>query len=1019
MSFSGTPLGQGRRLDQQTFLNKHNPHAQFVTRPQPATATSTTERSIPSIPTSYAYGAPTLGTRSPPKALSTTSSRDGSNKSERPSHHPARPADDNQDDDTALARIKQREQANTIPTTLANVRSRLRTTTADNPDPTKWALKGTSVQAANALHQAAMALNPNDSWASTSRTVVPRSTSVEYEKETQSTSTRRLKPPPSRNGPPPPPSRSAGSAAKVAKQASLKFVPDSEGEDAGGEASQQQGRQERAKTPLESVLDLAKRTAFYLRQRSTEPDVGQPPEQSQNGHRRNDESYDYAAEDREFQNQTAAAAAKGRKANNAAAAHKRSAGRISLDNKAYRPTQSDLEQSDEDDVSDDGKRRRRKGKKNMIGPLTTLPVVGQERKRRRRKSTKADGGDQEGEEDGEGGEGEEEEDDSASEGRASPQRSIHSSQRHSQPRELQRPPSRAASLPRGSSIPPPPTSPEDVAHLPDTSLESHERGLDSIAEHDEAETVTLQPRRPQHSRRAFSVGGLLGRIVNLVLRLFIHSFIYVLSTLSAITNVVGQGLGGAFDALFNKPAHWIRRSNPAFLLKWLIIGAVLYCALWGLWRLDLSLPSQSTRYRAPDAPAANIAEISERLQALENALAGLSFDTEQSRARIDNQARSHSDVSGRLGALESRLQKESVRAAEDRNVDRVSASQGMQAVRHEIDALRSVVTAAQQSEREAKADPTSDEEARAKLSALEERIGTVEGSVREALELGKNPVKTGSPPASAAWWNKITSSGKKALTIKASDGQDVTELIGHLVDTAVSRYSKDAIAKADFALASGGATVIPSLTSDTLEIVPQGFRQQVIGYLTGNGFAIGRPPITALHHETHNGHCWPFVGDHGQFGVTLAHPVIIEEITIDHVASEVAWDMHSAPRAMEVWGLVEGAANQAKVATWEDARNEAGLEVPAQPRSLPRSAKYVRVAQFEYDIGKPDEAVQTFPADADVRALELDFGIVALRVLSNWGKEFTCLYRFRVHGQKFEEPAVPVVDTPRPDAETA
>ena len=538
-------------------------------------------------------------------------------------------------------------------------------------------------------------------------------------------------------------------------------------------------------------------------------------------------------------------------------------------------------------------------------------------------------------------------------------------------------------------------------------------------------TIISQPHRPQHSRRAFSVGGFLGRIVNLVLRLLINSFIYVLSTLSAITNIVGQGLGGAFDALFNKPAHWIRRSNPAFLLKWLIIGAALYYALLGLGRLDLSryipsLPSQTTRYQAPDAPADNIAEISARLQALENAFAGLSVDTEQSRARIDNQVRSHTHVSGRLGALESRLQKESVRATEDRNVDRVSASQGLQAVRHEIDALRSVVTAAQQSEREVKAGPTNDEEARAKLSALEERIGSVEGSVREALELGKNSVKTGSSPVNAAWWNKITSSGKKALTIKASDGQDVTELIGHLVDTAVSRHSKDTLAKADFALASGGATVIPSLTSDTLEIVPQGFRQQVIGYLTGNGFAIGRPPITALHHETHNGHCWPFVGDQGQLGVTLAHPVIIEEITIDHVASEVAWDMHSAPRKMEVWGLVEGAANHAKVATWEVARNEAGLEVPAQPRSLPSSAKYVRVAQFEYDIGKPD-AVQTFLADADVSALELDFGIVALRVLSNWGKEFTCLYRFRVHGRKFEEVPVPVDDggTPRPDAETA
>ena len=244
-----------------------------------------------------------------------------------------------------------------------------------------------------------MALNPKDSWASSTRTIVPRSTSVEYEKETQSTSTRRLNPPP-RKGPPS--SRSATTTAKLSKQASVRYVPDSEGEDAG-EASQ--GRQERAKTPLESVVDLAKRTAFYLRQRSTEPDLG-PSETSQNGHH-NNQSYDYEAEEREFLGQSAAT--KGRKTNNAALPKR---GRISLDNKAYRPSQSDLEDSDSD-VSGDGKRRRRKSKKNMVGPLTTLPVVGQEKRRRRRRGTKADGGDEDGEE--------KEDEDSGSDSRVSPQ----------------------------------------------------------------------------------------------------------------------------------------------------------------------------------------------------------------------------------------------------------------------------------------------------------------------------------------------------------------------------------------------------------------------------------------------------------------------------------------------------------------------------------------------------------------------------------------------------------------------
>ncbi len=239
-------------------------------------------------------------------------------------------------------------------------------------------------------------LNPKDSWASSSRTVVPRSSSVEYEKAL-------------------PPSRSTGAASKLAKQSSVRYVPDSEGEDAGAAS---QGRQERARTPLDSVIDLAKRTAFYLRPRSTEPDLP-PSDQGQNGHHdgNNEESYDYGAEEREFQ--ALSTSAKARKANNAAA-HKR--GRVSADNKAYRPTQSDLEQSD-DEVSDGGKRRRRKSKKNMVGPLTTLPVIDQERKRRRRSRTKVDGVEEgEDEEADRGGEEEEEEEeDSGSEREGSPQ----------------------------------------------------------------------------------------------------------------------------------------------------------------------------------------------------------------------------------------------------------------------------------------------------------------------------------------------------------------------------------------------------------------------------------------------------------------------------------------------------------------------------------------------------------------------------------------------------------------------
>jgi hypothetical protein len=56
-----------------------------------------------------------------------------------------------------------------------------------------------------------------------------------------------------------------------------------------------------------------------------------------------------------------------------------------------------------------------------------------------------------------------------------------------------------------------------------------------------------------------------------------------------------------------------------------------------------------------------------------------------------------------------------------------------------LTALRSAVSAVQQTERAAKAGPTSDEEACAKLSALEERVGGFEGLYTNTINASKWP----------------------------------------------------------------------------------------------------------------------------------------------------------------------------------------------------------------------------------------------------------------------------------------
>ena len=381
--------------------------------------------------------------------------------------------------------------------------------------------------------------------------------------------------------------------------------------------------------------------------------------------------------------------------------------------------------------------------------------------------------------------------------------------------------------------------------------------------------------------------------------------------------------------------------------------------------------------------------------------------------------KSRAELVGRLGSLESRIQKENMRALEVEQLYRTSTSQGLQTVRHEVEVLKAQLQTQGNAHGE---NEGNDQEARAKLKALEERVGSVEGGVKEALEMGKHSVKAGGAGSSAAWWNKL-SAGRSALTIKSSDGQDVTSLIGHLVDSAVSQYGKDYLARPDFALHSSGAKTIPSLTTPTFEMGPQSFGSQLVGLVTGNGYAIGRPPVTALHHELHNGHCWPFAGTEGQLAVALAALTYISDITIDHVAREVAFDMRSAPREMEVWALVEGKDNIAKVKAWEMERAANREEVKkaaeaqgvpfvdeakvAHPPSIPKSLPYLRIASFTYDIHAPRN-IQTFPVDKEIQELGVDFGIVVLRIKSNWGHDaFTCLYRFRVHGERMGEISLP------------
>ncbi|WWC61061.1 uncharacterized protein I303_103639 [Kwoniella dejecticola CBS 10117] len=243
--------------------------------------------------------------------------------------------------------------------------------------------------------------------------------------------------------------------------------------------------------------------------------------------------------------------------------------------------------------------------------------------------------------------------------------------------------------------------------------------------------------------------------------------------------------------------------------------------------------------------------------------------------------------------------------------------------------------------------------------------------------------------------HQTTSASKSSVTIKSSKGDDLTSVFNDLIDIALLKYSKDTIARTDYALFTAGARVIPQLTSDTLVLSTA----TKLGKLVmGSKDVQGRPPATALHPDISVGSCWPFQGSQGSLGVMLTRRVDVSDITIEHAPKELALDMTTAPKVITIMGVVDNEEDKQKLDEYWTQKNESE---PA-PDHLP-------LGTITYDINSISN-IQTFPIPDEIRELGIKVGIVIFKVESNYGGDFTCLYRVRVHGDAHEERSIEDLD---------
>jgi len=192
-----------------------------------------------------------------------------------------------------------------------------------------------------------------------------------------------------------------------------------------------------------------------------------------------------------------------------------------------------------------------------------------------------------------------------------------------------------------------------------------------------------------------------------------------------------------------------------------------------------------------------------------------------------------------------------------------------------------------------------------------------------------------------------------------------------------------------------GAAVNPYLTSPAYQKKQPNWAATIYSYLPKSSVPTAHPAVAALERWDEVGDCWCAAAssDRGkaQLGVLMPRPIVPTSFTVEHMPSQGTFDIGAAPKELEVW---------VKAPAFDAAPDK----VDALPRcaGTPPADDYICIGKGRYDVHASNH-VQNFPLYAGV-----DVGTVTdavIRVVNNWGRDWTCLYRVRMHGKGEEEQA--------------
>uniref|UniRef100_A0A1A8AAC5 Sad1 and UNC84 domain containing 1 n=1 Tax=Nothobranchius furzeri TaxID=105023 RepID=A0A1A8AAC5_NOTFU len=206
-----------------------------------------------------------------------------------------------------------------------------------------------------------------------------------------------------------------------------------------------------------------------------------------------------------------------------------------------------------------------------------------------------------------------------------------------------------------------------------------------------------------------------------------------------------------------------------------------------------------------------------------------------------------------------------------------------------------------------------------------------------------------------AAWHDILKNGNAGNAVTKEEVQ-------RMLSDALRLFSQDRIGLADYALESGGGSILSTRCSETY--------QTTAALLSLFGVPLwyfSQSPRAVIQPDVHPGNCWAFKGSTGFLVIRLSMSILPTAFTMQHIPKALAPSgmLQSAPRDFSVYGL-------------RDENQEGGKLLGT------------------YTYEENGEDLQTFIISEEN---DESFQIIEVQVLSNWGhREYTCMYRFRVHG---------------------